>query len=84
MNVLPNVIPEPFKYFTHTSTPGALQTPAGIGQDISLHLKSILILQNRITHLEKTLEPFGEGVLESSSLLFVSNFLFFWQNFPPF
>lgn len=46
------------------STPGTLQTPAGIGQDVSLHFKVILILQKQITLLEKTLEPFGEGVSE--------------------
>lgn len=37
MNILTYAIPEPFKYFTHMTTPGVLQTPAVIGQDMSLH-----------------------------------------------
>lgn len=82
MNFLTNVVPELFNYFTHLGTPGALQTPAGIGRDICLHFKVISILQNRITCLEKTLETFEEGVSQISSLIFSP--IFFSGKFATF
>lgn len=53
-----------------------MSTPAGIGQVIPQHFKVISILQNRITYLDKTLEPFGTS--ESFYLIFSPIFSFFF------